>query len=273
MKPPRVFTSFAEQGCSEISTDKSQQGSLLGSLVVLSAEESHHLRDVLRRRINDSVEICDTVTAKAFLGTIISLTPTVTVALSEALPEQITASLQQGPQISLLFALSKGEKNDQVCDWATELGCTQIILWQSERSVVRIKTHSDRLAKESRLQRIAVGAAKQSRQSRPPTVLLAEDLRRALTSAGIHSNSPGASELRLCCSLCAESISVRAAWNLLLPPQFVHLVIGPEGDLAPNEESILKEHGFILITLGKNVLRSELAAVSAVIATREIFTP
>jgi 16S rRNA (uracil1498-N3)-methyltransferase len=266
VKPPRVFTSLAEIGVKQ-----SKQGSRLGSLVVLSAEDSHHLRDVLRRKINDPVEICDTQTKTAYLGTITALSPAVSLLLAQALPEYSSESSDDGPKVSLLFALSKGEKNDQVCDWGTELGCSQIILWQSERSVVRLKTPAETAKKESRLQRIAVAAAKQSRQPQPPTVLLADDLSCALTSIGIHSKLPESSELRLCCSLAAGSISIRAAWNLLLPPQIVHLVIGPEGDLAPKEESILKEHGFISITLGKRVLRSELAAVSAVIATRETF--
>jgi 16S rRNA (uracil1498-N3)-methyltransferase len=43
-------------------------------------------------------------------------------------------------------------------------------------------------------------------------------------------------------------------------------VIGPEGDLTPEELEILKSNGYLAASLGPNVLRSELAAVAAILA-------
>jgi len=39
------------------------------------------------------------------------------------------------------------------------------------------------------------------------------------------------------------------------------LVIGPEGDFSPEEIKKAKNSGFVLIGLGKSVLRSETAAI------------
>ena len=41
------------------------------------------------------------------------------------------------------------------------------------------------------------------------------------------------------------------------------LVVGPEGGFDPKEEEYLMENGFSSVSLGKNVLRAETAAVVA----------
>jgi len=45
--------------------------------------------------------------------------------------------------------------------------------------------------------------------------------------------------------------------------QRILLLIGPEGDFTPEELHEAKQKGFVPITLGKNVLRVETAAVCA----------
>jgi 16S rRNA U1498 N3-methylase RsmE len=50
----------------------------------------------------------------------------------------------------------------------------------------------------------------------------------------------------------------------------VILVVGPEGDVAPEEVSLLVErYKFIKVSLGAGVLRSELAVVAGVVLARE----
>ena len=46
------------------------------------------------------------------------------------------------------------------------------------------------------------------------------------------------------------------------------IVIGPEGDLSPEEETLLKSSGWLPVSLGKSTLRSELAALTAIVAVR-----
>lgn len=190
---------------------------------------------------------------------ILSTTSAVTVLIKEALPD--TQLLQQ--PIVLLFALCKGQKNELVCDWATELGCASIIFWQAERSVVRLKDERELSAKAARLTKIAQAAAQQSKQSRPPQINVVRSLSAAAQT--LESKSVG---LKLYCSLSPDAAPVHALLSTLNNSVATAIVIGPEGDLSPEEETLLKSSGWLPVSLGKSTLRSELAALTAIIAVR-----
>ena len=228
----------------------------LGDPIHLSIEDSHYIRDVLRLRAGDHLELGDAESGILALTSIRELEPTVVVAIDAIL--QAAAETPPGP--TLLCALLKGQKNDLICDWATELGCSRIIFWQSSRSIVRIDTEKDRLHKEARLNKIALAAAQQSKQLKPPTVRVTRSLTEALESIAAPS---GSEELRLTCSLRPGAAPIRSL-IATHPTTFRHVVaIGAEGDFSPDEEASLGAHGFVPASLGDRTLRSELAVVTA----------
>ena len=49
----------------------------------------------------------------------------------------------------------------------------------------------------------------------------------------------------------------------------ISLLIGPEGGWTDQEEEVAQEHGVSFFTLGKNTLRLETAAVSALAVARQ----
>lgn len=228
----------------------------LGDTTSLSPTDSHYIRDVLRLRVGDRLELGDSESGVVALTTITELQPNVLVTVESILE----ASDDNGPGTTLLCALLKGQKNDLICDWATELGCTRIIFWQSSRSIVRLDSEKDRLHKETRLSKIAHAAAQQSKQSRPPEVRVTQSLTEALKAimSGASSES-----LKLACSLRADAKPIRAVIHE--HPTAIQFVfaIGPEGDFAPEEENWLSDHGFHSVSLGRRTLRSELAVVTA----------
>ncbi|MCX6115438.1 MAG: RsmE family RNA methyltransferase [Proteobacteria bacterium] len=244
---------------------------ILHQQIELSQENTHYLRDVLRLKDGDHLELGDPDSGAIFSAVILSTTSAVTVLIKEALPD--TQLLQQ--PIVLLFALCKGQKNELVCDWATELGCSSIIFWQAERSVVRLKDERELSAKAARLTKIAQAAAQQSKQSRPPQIHVVRSLSAAaalnaateISAAAqtLQSNSVG---LKLYCSLSPDAAPVHALLSTLNNSVATAIVIGPEGDLSPEEETLLKSSGWLPISLGKSTLRSELAALTAIVAVR-----
>ena len=244
---------------------------ILHQQIELSQENTHYLRDVLRLKDGDHLELGDPDSGAIFSAVILSTTSAVTVLIKEALPD--TQLLQQ--PIVLLFALCKGQKNELVCDWATELGCSSIIFWQAERSVVRLKDERELSAKAARLTKIAQAAAQQSKQSRPPQIHVVRSLSAAaaLSAAAeisaaaqtLQSNSVG---LKLYCSLSPDAAPVHALLSTLNNSVATAIVIGPEGDLSPEEETLLKSSGWLPVSLGKSTLRSELAALTAIVAVR-----
>ena len=244
---------------------------ILHQQIELSQENTHYLRDVLRLKDGDHLELGDPDSGAIFSAVILSTTSAVTVLIKEALPD---TQLLQRP-IVLLFALCKGQKNELVCDWATELGCSSIIFWQAERSVVRLKDERELSAKAARLTKIAQAAAQQSKQSRPPQIHVVRSLSAAaalnaateISAAAqtLQSNSVG---LKLYCSLSPDAAPVHALLLTLNNSVATAIVIGPEGDLSPEEETLLKSSGWLPVSLGKSTLRSELAALTAIVAVR-----
>lgn len=223
----------------------------------LNSETSHYVRDVLRLRVGESLELGDKNTGDIFTATVTLIDEAVHLRLGGRVHAGSVDTL--GP--TLLFALCKGDKNDLTCDWATELGCSRIVFWQADRSVVRLRDARDVTAKQGRLSKIAQSAAQQSKQNRPPDVTVSASLAEALRALSSQQET-----LRLACSLdpLARPLVETLKGNSLP----VTLVVGPEGDLSPDESTLLQRHGFLPVSLGGKVLRSELAAVSALIACR-----
>jgi 16S rRNA (uracil1498-N3)-methyltransferase len=52
--------------------------------------------------------------------------------------------------------------------------------------------------------------------------------------------------------------------------KIVTLVVGPEGGLSPEEVQLLGSRGFVPVTVGQNVLRTETAALYAVAAIQTV---
>jgi 16S rRNA (uracil1498-N3)-methyltransferase len=56
--------------------------------------------------------------------------------------------------------------------------------------------------------------------------------------------------------------SLKKVINQTVTPDSVIVVIGPEGGFDPKEIEIFTGHGFIPVTLGQNILRTETAAIA-----------
>ncbi len=228
--------------------------------IELNRSEGHYIRDVLRLELGSQIEVGDPATGTIGLATIESLRDTVTVAITA----WVCDSPQQQRQIIILCALCKGEKNEQICDWSTELGCAEIHFWQSPRSVVRLKSPNDLEHRTQRLAKIATAAAQQSRQPKPPLVAV----HRSLDAALGHLCSQ-AKVAYLFCSLapdCKNLIDVARQGDAKIPAV---VIIGPEGDISPQEYTLLTTQvGAIPVSLGPAVLRSELAVVTAIALIR-----
>ena len=232
----------------------------------LSTEESHYIRDVLRLKIGDPLEVgiaTDSANIRSTIigkATVASTEGCVTVSVSET-KYDLSSPLRQ---ISVLCALCKGEKNELMIDWATELGCQKIYFWQSDRSVVRLKNQDDIARKTLRFNKIAQSAAQQSKQNHLLTVAVHPDIESAVKSLPHIST-----EMKLVCSMSTEAKPIQQVIKPHSSDSPILLAIGPEGDFAPDEERLLcSTNLFSPISLGPATLRSELALVMAIAAIR-----
>lgn len=150
----------------------------------------------------------------------------------------------------LHIAIAPTKMNERL-EWflekATEMGIdeiTPIICDNSERKVVKIE----------RLEKILIAAMKQSLQFHLPK------LNDPTTFAEFVSKETEAIKLIAHC----EDSPKKSLKKLLNPKQNALVLIGPEGDFSAAEIKLAKKQHFKALTLGKNRLRTETAAVVAV---------
>ena len=227
----------------------------------LSQQDSHHLKTVLRLKEGAALTAVCKNSGREFSAIVVRTAGQVSIKIiSDAANEHIRSRVK-----SLCFALTKGSRNDWLCEKACELGVRQIVFWQAQRSIVSVKSGEEKSRKLARWSRLAESAAKQSGKDYLPQVRLALDLNELFSSLD-EISSP--QDRRFCCSLSAEAKQLRL---LPTPCAFVDIAVGPEGDLTREEEAVFQKRGFELVSLGPFVLRSETAAIAAIAMTQGLW--
>ena len=235
----------------------------VGSCVPLSESDSHHAQHVLRlqegervRVVSSSSKAHDCFTGEVFLGTI---QRTQDAQIEVCIEEKLLGPPTAQPAVqTLIFGMSKGKKNELVVEKATELGVESVILWQTARSILRLKDSSEVKKREERLHKVAEAAAKQSKRLSIPRVHICTSQDNLLRELQKSSTGP-----RLCCSLSQNSKTL----SQIMPPPVPRMsciAVGPEGDFTEEEEELLVSIDFSLLRLGNNTLRSETAAIAAI---------
>ena len=235
-------------------------GLRLGGTYLLSKEDTHHAKDVIRLGSGDSIVAVDPGSESEYLSVVTTLGDLLEIKTIR----EIERNQASSPVSTLIAALLKGGRDEQIADWAVELGVRRLIFFEADRSVVKVKDPENRT---TRLSRITEGSAKQSKKSFLPSVHVLPSLDEALSLArGFDTeNSP----LKLSCSLSPQALPLK---NCLIPEGGpVHLVIGPEGDFTSREENLLISEGYKLVSLGPWVLRAELAALTGIIQVQALF--
>lgn len=226
-----------------------------GDTLLLSEEDAHHFRDVLRLSEGAVLLAVDRRSSREFEAVIAS---TQQDSVCIKLLRQREGRTTQSRVSSLIFALAKGGHTDEVCEKSCELGVQNIILWQSARSVVRIASETEKEKKLQRWKKIAESAAKQSGNHTIPKIHIALSLPELLQTIQA-IREPGDRSL-----LCSLGPDAKLPAQIEAPRASVHLAVGPEGDFEPQEENSLRAAGFEAMSLGPLILRCETAAIVAI---------
>ncbi len=226
--------------------------------LVLTGDEFHHCRDVMRCGVGDRVVVFNGAGTEADAEI-------VAMDRQGASLKVWTVSETPRPAAALTLgqAVPKGKNMDLIVQKATELGASTIVPLLSERTVVRLDP-GEAQKKQEKWQRVVIEACKQCGQNWLPEVALPVGVDTFLAKAG---PSAGRGELRLVAALTDEARSLGDLLADLEPadsrPTRATVLIGPEGDFTPAEMSLALGNGFQPLTLGPIVLRSETAAIYA----------
>ena len=233
-RPPRFF----------ISPDQVD-----GSRITLSGEDVRHLGVVLRMKPGDLLSLAD--------GAGTEYTVRVVDAGKAEIRTEITGQSKREPgypRITLGQGLPKSDKMDWIAQKATELGVSAIVPIVTERTIVKVRDEEKRI---SRWQKICREAAMQSNRLDIPSVGRIVSFRDFLGTL-----DPEPRPLLL---LPWEE-GTEPVRNVLRQHQGMKqivVLIGPEGGFSQAEAEAAKEKGFHLVSLGRNILRTETAAVAA----------
>ena len=153
-------------------------------------------------------------------------------------------------KITVVQAVSRGERMDQTLQKCTELGAAAFRPVWSER--VEVRLGGEKLSRRQRhWQGVVVSACEQSGRAVVPDVLPAKGLQDWAVSPSSGSRivlAPGADR----------------PLSRLDEANRVELVIGPEGGFSDREMALLESAGVVPVSLGPRVLRTETAGPAAV---------
>jgi 16S rRNA (uracil1498-N3)-methyltransferase len=220
--------------------------------ILSDADQLHHLKDVLRIKPSEKIAIFDRL-GNEYVAQVTEIgTAAVKLEVKEKRPP-----CDIGVQITVACAIPKKVKMDDIIDKLTQLGVACIIPLQTERVIVKLDKQK-KIQRFARWEKIALSAVKQSQRSN--FVLI----KPVLEFKDVISNSNDF-DLKVIPTLDAQRMTLKEVFDHPAKPiKKVMVLIGPEGDFTPIEIALAKQAGFLPVSLGKQVLRVDTAAIAAV---------
>ena len=218
--------------------------------LTLLGDDAHHIARSLRMAVDEKITVCD-MQGKEYSCKIDGFDEDRQVFLSIL---SVKEPENEPPlKIRLFQALPKGDKLDTVIQKAVECGACEIIPFESERCVARVKPEAEG-RKTERRQKIAEEAAKQCGRSVLPQV-------RETVSFSQMLELIGEDEL---CLFCYEGDGTESL-GLVLKKGLgektrVSVVIGSEGGFSLKEAELIQKAGAKAVGLGRRILRTETAS-------------
>ncbi len=217
--------------------------SFIDNVVTLDADETRHLRDVLRLHVGDEVSVFDGA-GKEFACTIneIGKKETALTVVNEIEP----SSPESRFAISIAATVLNGEKYDLIVQKAVELGVTKLIPLITIRCEVKQKDAARRL---ERWRRIAMEATKQTGRAKLMEIAEPQIFEKLLSelkgeNAVLFSERDGKD------------------FTEITADKKITALYGPKGGWDDVELKMAAEHDVTIVTLGGRILRAETAAIA-----------
>lgn len=220
--------------------------------IFMQGSDVNHIRNVLRMKPGEDVRVNDG-RGKTYLCCISSYEEQ--TAVLDILKE-LDSDTELPSRIILFQGLPKGDKMEWIVQKAVELGVYAIVPFAAKRSVVKLD-EKKAAKKQARWQLIAKGAAEQSGRGIIPEVSTVRTFAEALGMAG---------ELDVVLIPYELEEGMKETVRILeeiAPGQSVGIFIGPEGGFEEEEVERAKAAGAHAVTLGKRILRTETAGLTA----------
>ena len=215
----------------------------------ITNDDVFHIYKVMRGKIGDMIEVCyDNI---AYLAKITLISSDL---VSFDILEELDKKDENKAKITLFQGLPKGDKTDDIIKHSTELGVDEIILFQMKRSIVKIEPNKMD-SKLTRYNKIAKEAAEQAHRVSVPTVLLKNNLKEIDFSSYDLKLLLDEEEAKKIDGKQLKSIDFNNKINIIF-------IVGPEGGIDDKEREYFIKNGFLPVSIGKNILRTETASLA-----------
>ncbi|KRN29541.1 RNA methyltransferase, RsmE family protein [Lactobacillus selangorensis] len=223
-----------------------------GRPIQVSGDIYHHMVHVMRRQLDDQVELVDP-DEEVFLAKITKIENSakfVTLSVLKQLPGQSELPVH----ITIGCGLSKGDKAEKIVEKGTELGADAFWFFPVRYSVARWEGKKIN-HKLKRLRKVAQEAAEQSHRTHLPKVdyfASLKDLPDADYTARLVAYEESAKE--------GEHAVLKQTLNTLKPGAHLVTLFGPEGGFTPAEVTqLVDQQKYVAAGLGPRILRAETA--------------
>lgn len=219
----------------------------------ITGSDVNHIKNVLRKKIDDKINICNSDTQKNYECVIKNIEENKIVC---KILDEVKSLAESNLNITIFQGLPKSDKMELIIQKATELGVKTIVPVITKRTVIKLKD-KDKQNKIDRWRKIAEVAAKQSGRDIIPTI------ENIINIADIKFDE---FDKIFVLYENEEKISIKDEIEQLKNDNKeelnIGIVIGPEGGFAESEiEQLRLNQNVSVVTLGKRILRTETVAL------------
>jgi 16S rRNA (uracil1498-N3)-methyltransferase len=213
----------------------------------IDGDEFHHLVRVFRKKRGENIELTNGkgVTAQAVISDIGNKKLTVDINETKEFEQQI-------PVIAVAFSLLRNKNDHVLVEKLTELGVAFLFPYTCEHSVRNVSRNT-----VDKFRKVSVAAVKQCNNPFLPAIAEVQDFPEAMDTLQDQGYLV----------LTAAEREADLYLTKVIPKPLPHkicIVIGPEGGFSDSELAYIRSKDIDCYTLGKNVLRAETAAITAV---------
>lgn len=219
---------------------------------IITGEDVRHISNVLRMKVGEELQIGNKQKVESYIAEIERIEKDKVIA---KLIEKYSIKNEPNVDIDLYQGLPKADKMEWIIQKTTEVGVNKIIPVEMTRCIVKLD-EKDAIKKITRWQKVAEGAAKQSKRDKIPVIENKIKLPELKEKIKEYDAFFIAYEEE-------ETNKLKEELKKIENKEFykIAVLIGPEGGLEKNEVNDLKKDGAKVVTLGKRILRTETAPI------------
>lgn len=213
--------------------------------VIIEGDDVKHISKVLRLRKGDVITVCD----KCGMDSECVIEEISSARVMARIVSRSRNKAEPKIKLTVYQGLPKGDKMDYIVQKCIELGASRIVPVITKRT---LSVPRDCAKKCERWQRIAAEAAKQCGRGVIPLVEPVTEFCTAITSMNTDA-------LNIMPYECEHDFTLKRVVRGTDKKE-INIIIGPEGGFDEAEVDAARENGFVSVTLGSRILRTETAS-------------